>query len=565
MSGQSLLNRVLVDKEKALGRKELVNAYIGLATSFMLTAAGYSTLTYLAALPALSRSPGEVEPPVKSSGASTSALNEPESGVKLLLSIISRLGNSGDQIAMAQDGENRWAYKPNVWGGKAKQHRDTGLIASADQLTAQPRSANASQFNQGLSLNAADPALSIRPQLNKRASLDDFAGNQQSQQYQQSQQTPSQTQQSPSQSQQSQAQSQLSQLQTQSNLRARNLNQATWYKAPSSIKIISESPDIKEFAPASKAEAASDNKKSVSRRQVNIVDEPLGRTRTEQSNLIEQSKDLASSAGADSVTGIIRPSEQPGLFKYVREYYKESLKNMPPPASMPAGTPLSIPQILDGSPIVTDSRAIETNEAGARFGGGAAGGAGGGAGGKGISAVFDADKEMGRGFQVSNFRPIVKKHAAAVQIAFLPPNAVHGINGLSLGSSTTETMAFLKSRGKVSKVVISGFQIFTLKGERGTPLLQAFVRDQRLEALRVFSGTYVPPQLGVNLGEDLPSMKAKFGEPAFILEEPRVKDKAPPVVAKNYVYPVSQVSFQLSRPHASSTPQVLSMLLFRFL
>jgi len=36
-------------------------------------------------------------------------------------------------------------------------------------------------------------------------------------------------------------------------------------------------------------------------------------------------------------------------------------------------------------------------------------------------------------------------------------------------------------------------------------------------------------------------------------------------VAKNYVYPISQVSFQLSRPNASSAPQVLSMLLFKFL
>ena len=164
-----------------------------------------------------------------------------------------------------------------------------------------------------------------------------------------------------------------------------------------------------------------------------------------------------------------------------------------------------------------------------------------------------------------NFKAGKRKQNTALQLAFLPPNAVHGISGLALGATPAETIAFLKGHGKFYKVLISGFQIYTLKGDRGTTVLQAFVRGDRLEALRVFSSAYVPPQLGVNLGEDLPSMKAKFGEPAFILEEPRAKENAPPVVAKNYVYPVSQVSFQLSRPSATSSPQVLSMLLFRFL
>jgi len=643
MSGQSIFKKLLLEKENATGRRQLINAGIGLATTFTISALAYSSLTYLAAQPALSQGPevsqvaedgdysklllagrpnantngstdgstseilnfsgkGNAGQAIQSSFAANAGksaapvtdLSQPESGVKLLLSIFTRLWNgSGSQIAMLQDTENRWAYKPNAWGGKAKAPRDTEIASAADQLGQQQRSQSESQLSQALNSNVADPALSIRPQVSKRAALDDISASQ-------SREKPAAPAQMAMQSQAAPAS--VAQQSDRAQAANRNLAGSNFYGSNRPIKIVSESPDIREFGQEAKHDQDSRREqtidtrtKALGKRQVNIVDEPLGRARMDHANLIEQSKEMAGANGnGDSVTGIIRPSEQPGLFKYVREYYKENLKAMPPPAAAPAGAPLSIPQVLEGAPIVTDAKMSEENEKQknepttkaattpptgsllAGYGGGGGGASAGAlvAGGhlrsasaKSVAASFDVDKDMGRGFDISNFRANKKKSARPLQIAFLPPNAVHGIAGLSLGATTSETTAFFKTHGngKFSKMAISGFQIFTLKGDHGVTALQAFVRNERLEALRVFSSTYVPTQLGINLGEDLPSMKAKFGEPAFILEEPRLNEKAPPVVAKNYVYPVSQVSFQLSRRSASSAPQVLSMFLFRFL
>src|SRR5262249_54849653 len=140
---------------------------------------GYSTLTYLAAEPALSHSP-EGEPAkamIKSSASAQSQtpLCEPESGVKLLMSIFSRLGDKREAIAMAQDEEsNRWAYKPNVWGSKKASRNENGPADQfAQQAPAKP--SQEQQLSQALNSNVADPALSIRPQVNKRAALDDLA------------------------------------------------------------------------------------------------------------------------------------------------------------------------------------------------------------------------------------------------------------------------------------------------------------------------------------------------------------------------------------------------------
>ncbi len=680
MSGHLILRKILAEKEKASGRRQLINACCGLATALTVSSAGYSTLTYLAAQPALSRGPnkgansanfpalvsagnrsgntaassagntsansagnrsgnrsgntaatsaGTTSDLAKSSGnlmiAAKSAsssnanhssnnagandtnatanskfsnwpsgsigakgsggangadsfggsmksegpislLSEPASGVKLLLSIFSRLGN--EQIAMLPEAENRWVFKPNTWADKkAKVSKDAEESQQAGQ---QQHAGGVSQFSQELSSNVADPALSIRPQVKKTAAMDELAYS-----------LPAEKQIMPSQA-ATLAQAPAPQAAQSERVQSygRGAQQASWYKANMPVKIVSDSPDIREFGQGNRRDGAIDTRAKVSaKRQVNIIDEPLGRARMEHSNLIETSKDLAAANGnADSVTGIIRPSEQPGLFKYVREYYKEPLKNMPPPTSAPAA-PATVPQGMDGSPQVADLRANEdSNDLKKEIGkasngqalpggmaGGFAGGGGAASGAKSVSASFDVDKSMKRGYEISNFRAANKARSRAMQIAFLPPNAVHGINGLSLGSSLAETTEFFKGHGKFTKISLSGFQILTLKGDRGATLLQAFVRNERLEALRVFSSTFIPPQLGVSLGENLPNMKAKFGEAAFTLEEPKVKEGAPLVMAKNYVYPVSQVSFQISRRNANTTPEIVSLLLFRFL
>ncbi len=620
MSGQAIFKKLLVEKENAAVRRQLINGCIGLATTFTISAMAYSSLTYLAAQPALSRGPrdatctnnsvagnanagsgsvgfgsgsataglgsvdfgeggataglgsvdfGEggatagsenvdvgagmvrISQANKSSpeglnisqagqssfaagagnagksGSSATSLSEPESGVKLLLSIFTRLWNgSGSQIAMLQDNENRWAYKPNAWGGKAKAPRETEIASAADQFGQQQRAQPESQLSQAMNSNVSDPALSIRPQVSKRAAFDDGLQSQsrekliasappsmqkqaaQSQMAMQRQAAPAQmaaqdkagpasvTQPAPA------AQPQLSDRAQAAN---RNLGGANWYKSSVPIKIVSESPDIREFGQegkrdqdARREQVVDTRAKLLGKRQVNIVDEPLGRARVDHANLIEQSKDLAgisgnsySNSNSDSVTGIIRPSEQPGLFKYVREYYKENLKAMPPPAAASAGASLSTAQVLEGAPVETDAKSSEESEkaknepatkaastppAGgiaAKYGGGGGGALNGtllrNTGASNVAASFDVDKEMGRGYSISNFRANKKKHASPLQIAFLPPNAVHGIAGLSLGATTSETTAFLKAHGngKFTKVAISGFQIFTLKGDRG--------------------------------------------------------------------------------------------------
>lgn len=238
------------------------------------------------------------------------------------------------------------------------------------------------------------------------------------------------------------------------------------------------------------------------------------------------------SAATDS--GIIRPAEQPGLFKYVREHLKE--------------TPRDIPNQV--------SRENLRDRAG-----------------KGVGA--DADAGLATADKLTATRAKVARadserdialeakdsNGAPLQIAFLPPNTVHGLNGLPLGASEEEVDRFLKNKGALSKAAVSGWKIWTLSDNKQNPLIQVYMRSSRAEAYRIYSQSYVPAGLGLALSDELSAMKSKFGEPAFILEEPGVRT----VTAKNYVYPVSQVSFQLVRTGAGSAPQILSLMLFRYL
>ncbi|MBS1992193.1 MAG: hypothetical protein JSS83_16840 [Cyanobacteria bacterium SZAS LIN-3] len=563
-----------------------------LAGSLMVAALAYGSLSYVASQPAFSHSPDmeKIAPPVQKGARNTrgaksskdsavgvvevvanaaAAPGEPESGVKLLMSILSRLGSSGTQVAFNNGDEKNIIAMNSIAGSKGGSLRFRDMNQSAaDQGPTQSKPEPQSQFGQNAMQNSADPALSIRPQLNKRGSQDDAAAN-----YATAAGAGGAA---------AGAQGLGSIAQ---NYPASVAGQPGATNAGIGSRVLSENPYIREFTPQKPAEtdARSNLKMSARRQQINIIDEPLGKARAdkadrgldrgettdklaEKSNLVEHARD---SSNSDSVTGIIRPSEQPGLFKYVREYLKESPKGMPAPAmqSAPAAAPMKASlQQAEGytATLASNARAREESEPTSKQ--------------KAVRETRDlAGKDSNEGTNRFSFeantwgnRGALRKAQASKKeelqrIAFLPPNAVHGINGLPLGATTSDTVNFLKARGKVSKVIISGFQIFTLSNARGEALLQAFVRDNHLEALRLFNPTFVPPQLDVNLGEALPSMKAKFGEPAFILEEPRSKNRSAGPIAKNYVYPISQVSFQLSRPNSSSAPCVLSMFLFRFL
>jgi hypothetical protein len=82
------------------------------------------------------------------------------------------------------------------------------------------------------------------------------------------------------------------------------------------------------------------------------------------------------------------------------------------------------------------------------------------------------------------------------------------------------------------------------------------MRNGLLDAMRIFDQTLIGPDFGVTLGDSLARVKEKFGEPAFILQEPG------PGAGQNYIYPISQVGFQLARPAPGDQPRVVSLLIF---
>lgn len=205
--------------------------------------------------------------------------------------------------------------------------------------------------------------------------------------------------------------------------------------------------------------------------------------------------------------------EQPAKFKYTREWSN---------AGAPAGNP-----IADSRPIVKDFRANEKAK--------------------------------------------VAKPAASpapVRIAsvpFTPPSLVAGIPGLRLGATESQVAAFVRNKGGVAQKSFNGWKVWSIANSDNKTALQIYVRNGIVEAFRIFDDDYVPDRqlLGVSLSDQVSKMKEKFGEPAFILKEPGNGKNAKG--AKNYVYPPSQVSFQLARTEASGSPRIQSLLLFQFL
>ncbi|MBU6455481.1 MAG: hypothetical protein KGS72_27160 [Cyanobacteria bacterium REEB67] len=595
------MKKLIVDREIAISRKKLVGIYIFVASTFCLTATAYSALTYLASpLPALSKGAegdGLTIDAVASALRSRSkpALNDPDSGVQLLIAIFKRIGN--EQIAVS-DTKKQLLASSNLPAGNYSRFRTIGSGQVTDELSS-TNGSDKNQFNKGLSTNSSpDPALSIHPQLAKSRSEDE--GN----------------------------------AVAAKTLPLKPTAQSTLKEAERG-KVISESPYVKEFSSGRKNVQIFDDSPLIrDYRQVKAADEPAARGRVDRS-LVDRKEDRkderevntalntsgANQSTSDNVAGIIRPSEQPGLFKYVREYLKDA--PLPSPPAVAQGTANSYNTVPSSSSLGKNSGMTSYGAYGGGMGGAAPAGAinsnqlmqapapmampqgqlssmmaekksdgyiastgkmrrampsgpakqaqnyDSGRGSPQQSGWYKSTLKYEAGEDASEIGgkdlAFSKKKNALTRIAFLPPNAVHGIPGLQLGASLAQTTAFFNTRGKISRVTIAGFLVLTLKDDQGLPLLQAYLREGNLEALRIFHPNYAPPQLGVNLGEELPTMKAKFGEPAFILEEPRSKIKAPPVMAKNYVYPISQVSFQLARQNAAATPQVMSLFVFRFL
>lgn len=498
--------------------------------------------------------------------ASNSPLGEfsrAESGVKLLVGIFARLGNE-PQLALKS--ENRLLASSK---NKSGFDRDTQsqLLAAAQSNASNYQSRN-SQFANSINNQYTDPALAIRPRAVSRKSASDkfipiqgvtiamapqkktfYKGESHDEKRDERGSAAGQGGTSPlAEGSRSDAEKK-SDADSSSSMRSRDDSPVKIFAGPSSTSNAlpassNEKNYIREFGKAANAPAApaiASYGRSLDR-GINIIDEPLGSNRRQSQAKAEE-----------TANGIIRPTEQPGLFKYVREHKKETPKDSP-------------------KENLRDS--FRDNSKDLAFGSQSAAGA--------LDQLNESkliNKQKLKSAKLQNSAPVsivsenemtleAQQDGSPLQVAFLPPSTVHGINGLPLGASEADTAKFFKNRGNLSRSFISGWKVWTLLDGQQTPILQVYLRNGRTEAFRIFNQSYVPAGLGVAINDELPSMKGKFGEPSFILEEPGIKPQAAAqsatIVAKNYVYPVSQVSFQLVR-NGPSSPHIHSLLLFRYL
>lgn len=163
--------------------------------------------------------------------------------------------------------------------------------------------------------------------------------------------------------------------------------------------------------------------------------------------------------------------------------------------------------------------------------------------------------------EIATYRDLdsnTKRKLAMADIALLPPNVVTGIPLVRLGSSETQANAALQAIGSMKQQKVNKWTVWSWnrpQSKNGTSL-QLYIRNGLLDAMRIFDSSLIGQDFGVNLGDTLAQVKERFGEPAFILQEPG------PGAGQNYVYPISQIGFQLARPQPGSPPRVVSVLIF---
>lgn len=144
-----------------------------------------------------------------------------------------------------------------------------------------------------------------------------------------------------------------------------------------------------------------------------------------------------------------------------------------------------------------------------------------------------------------------------LDIALTPPTVITGITLVRLGNSEKEAARSIASLGKAHKELIHGWSVWSIqKRDCKDCSIQIFLRHGIVEAIRIFDPTLLRPELGVTLGDCLSAVKEKFGEPAFILSE------ASGPTTQNYIYPISQVGFQLARSKQNDAPKIVSMIVF---
>lgn len=157
----------------------------------------------------------------------------------------------------------------------------------------------------------------------------------------------------------------------------------------------------------------------------------------------------------------------------------------------------------------------------------------------------------------SNYKDADSVEKKRDMLALLPPNVATGIPLVSLGTSQNQAMSALSAIGQLKEQKIGKWTVLTWKKKDSNyTALQLFFRHGLLDAMRIFDQSLIAPDFGAAPGANLEAVKARFGEPAFLLPEPI------PGIGQNYVYPISQVGFQFARPEKDSAPQVVSVLIF---
>lgn len=143
-------------------------------------------------------------------------------------------------------------------------------------------------------------------------------------------------------------------------------------------------------------------------------------------------------------------------------------------------------------------------------------------------------------------------------IALLPPNVATGIPLVRLGAQQTQVAQSLKELGEMRSQQVNGWTVLSWyrSASPDKPALALYIKHGIVNAMRIFDASLISADFGVNLGQDLDCVKEKFGEPSFILSEPL------PGTGKNYVYPISQIAFQLYRSRTHASPKVASILIF---
>jgi DNA-binding NarL/FixJ family response regulator len=153
--------------------------------------------------------------------------------------------------------------------------------------------------------------------------------------------------------------------------------------------------------------------------------------------------------------------------------------------------------------------------------------------------------------------------APADLIASLPANVATGVALVQLGSTEQETVKSIAHQGDINREVVGSWTVLSVHKAKASKqyekntTMQIFMHRGIVEALRIYDPTLIKSEMGVRLGDDLKSVKGRFGEPSMILPEES------PGAGQNYIYPMNQVGFLLARSAPEAEPQVVSLLIFK--